>query len=80
MAERMTAAEVEMRQLVRRFDEHHVITDRLHREQTDISNRLDTRIDKMELRWAQLVAILSLVILVANAVGPVIASKWLGIP
>lgn len=76
----MTAVEVELRGLIKRFDEHITVTDRLHHDIQSMNERIEVRVNKMELRWAQLVAILSVVILIANTIGPVIASVVFHVP
>ncbi len=75
----MTVVEVEMRNLGRRLDEHLLSSAEVHKAQVAISEKLDARLDRMELNQARLLAVLAGAVFIGQLLAPTIL-KLLGAP
>jgi hypothetical protein len=76
---RMTVVEVEMRGLGRRMDEHIAESIRIHADLSRLIAKLDLRADRQDVQFARLLAGLSVVIVVAQFVAPILL-RTLGLP
>lgn len=79
LGNRLTVVEVEMRGFGRRMDEHIADSARLHAEIGALIAKLDLRADRQDVQFARLLAGLSVVIVLAQFLAPVIM-RTLGLP
>lgn len=72
VGERLTALEIEARNDRKAVNAYIETSTQLHRDNRQLIDALDKRMDQADLRWARLIAVVGVVVFIANIVGPVI--------
>lgn len=76
MDRRVTVLERDFAHLVSRMDVHLTASNELHRDARALINKLDERADRADIMFARIIAVVAVLVTVANFVAPLVIS-WL---